>query len=173
MPARAGSSVHVDVTRAMARGLRRGDGGAHLITFHPPGGSGSSTWFHNDDWLDFNMRQNGRSRHRRHGRCPDESVPGTGRYHLASTRDTGGSYAMVYAPAGRTFSVKICAITGPSVKAWWFNPRNGAATPIGTFAHTGERAFTPPDAGEMLDWVLVLDDEAKGYPAPGARATPK
>ena len=27
----------------MARGLRQGDGGAHLITFHPPGGSGSST----------------------------------------------------------------------------------------------------------------------------------
>ena len=40
-------------------GLRKGDGGAHLITFHPPGGQGSSTWFHDDDWLDFNMRQNG------------------------------------------------------------------------------------------------------------------
>ena len=43
----------------MARGLRKGDGGAHLMTFHPTGGNGSSTWFHNDDWLDFNMRQNG------------------------------------------------------------------------------------------------------------------
>src|SRR6478672_1814704 len=45
--------------RAMAAGLREGDGGSHLITFHPPGGNGSSTWFHTDDWLDFNMRQNG------------------------------------------------------------------------------------------------------------------
>lgn len=53
------SSAHIDITRAMARGLRRGDGGAHLITFHPTGGNSSSTWFHNDDWLDFNMRQNG------------------------------------------------------------------------------------------------------------------
>ena len=26
----------------MARGLRKGDGGAHLMTFHPPGGHGSS-----------------------------------------------------------------------------------------------------------------------------------
>ena len=43
----------------MARGLRKGDGGAHLMTFHPPGGSGSSEWFHDEDWLDFNMRQNG------------------------------------------------------------------------------------------------------------------
>lgn len=48
-----------EIIRAMARGLRQGDGGAHLMTFHPPGGSGSSKWFHDDDWLDFNMRQNG------------------------------------------------------------------------------------------------------------------
>ena len=30
------NSTHIDITRAMARGLRQGDGGAHLITFHPP-----------------------------------------------------------------------------------------------------------------------------------------
>ena len=53
------TAAQVDIMRAMARGLRKGDGGAHLITFHPTGGNGSSTWFHNDDWLDFNMRQNG------------------------------------------------------------------------------------------------------------------
>ena len=33
----------------------------------------------------------------------------------------------------------------------------------------GEREFTPPEPGEMLDWVLVLDDESKQYPAPGRR----
>ncbi|HEX6987137.1 MAG TPA: DUF4038 domain-containing protein, partial [Planctomycetaceae bacterium] len=48
-----------EVVRAMARGLRAGDGGTHLITFHPRGGSGSAEVFHDDDWLDFNMRQNG------------------------------------------------------------------------------------------------------------------
>jgi hypothetical protein len=42
----------------------------------------------------------------------------------------------------------------------------GDATSIGTFAN-GERDFTPPDPGEMLDWVLVLDDAGKGYRAPG------
>jgi hypothetical protein len=47
------------IIRAMARGLRAGDGGAHLMTFHPPGGHGSAQWFHSDEWLDFNMRQNG------------------------------------------------------------------------------------------------------------------
>ena len=48
-----------EIIRAMARGLARGDGGSHLMTFHPPGGAGSAEWFHADDWLDFNMRQNG------------------------------------------------------------------------------------------------------------------
>jgi hypothetical protein len=50
---------HKEIIRAMAKGLRRGDGGAHLITFHPPGGRGSAEWFHDEPWLDFNMRQNG------------------------------------------------------------------------------------------------------------------
>lgn len=47
-----------EIVRAMARGLRAGDGGTHLITFHPRGFHGSSEYFHNESWLDFNMRQN-------------------------------------------------------------------------------------------------------------------
>jgi len=57
---------------------------------------------------------------------------------------------------------------GAKVKAWWYNPRNGQSTAIGEFPNTGERELLPPDQGEMLDWVLVLDDPAKGYEAPGA-----
>ncbi len=45
------------VYRALARGLRDGDGGAHLITFHPCGWHSSSYYFHEEDWLDFNMIQ--------------------------------------------------------------------------------------------------------------------
>jgi hypothetical protein len=97
------------------------------------------------------------------------SAPGAGRYRFVATRDEAGAYAMVYAAAGRAFKVQMDRITGAKVKAWWFNPRNGQATPIGEFANSGERAFTPPDAGEHLDWVLVLDDAAKQYPPPGAR----
>jgi hypothetical protein len=58
------------------------------------------------------------------------------------------------------------------VKAWWFNPRTGEATSIGEFPNTGEREFTPPDKGELLDWVLVLDDAAKKFPAPGTYPLP-
>jgi Protein of unknown function (DUF4038)/Putative collagen-binding domain of a collagenase len=48
-----------EIWRAMATGLKQGDGGKHLITYHPKGGERSSTLFHNEDWLDFNMLQSG------------------------------------------------------------------------------------------------------------------
>ena len=279
---------HRAIIRAMAHGLRDGDAGGHLITLHPTGGQGSSAVFHDDDWLDFNMRQNGHvaeftgrydqtradydrvpvkpvldgeplyedhpvsfnsatlghsiagdvrrplywdlfggafghtygnhavwqfwapgrqpinnplmywydaidqpgARQMQHARAllesrpfltrvPDDdvivpgpvrtSMPGAGRYHFAATRDGDGSYAMVYAPVGRAFAVRMSRISGPRVAAWWFDPRTGRATAIGTFPSTGERTFTPPDPGEMTDWVLVLDDASKRYGPPGAR----
>lgn len=53
------NQLHLDTWRAMAAGLRRGDGGNHLITFHPAGRHSSSDWVHNEPWLDFNMIQSG------------------------------------------------------------------------------------------------------------------
>jgi len=277
---------HKEITRALARGLLQGDGGAHLITFHPTGGGGSSESFHNEEWLDFNMRQNGHqaeftgrydqtradydctpikpvldgepiyedhplsfkakelgysvasdvrrplywnlfsgacghtyghssvwqfydpkrfemtytsmpwveainqpgAAHMQHAkylllsrpfltRVPDDSIivagpvptviPGAGLYRFVATRDAEGTYALVYAPVGRAFTVRMGVIKNQQVKAWWFNPRDGTASTIGIFENKGEREFTPPNAGEMLDWVLVLDDAAKGYPQPG------
>ena len=284
------TEAHEEILRAMARGLRKGDGGAHLTTFHPTGGSGSSVPFHDEDWLDFNMRQNGhvaeftgrydatradydrqpvkpvidgepiyedhpvsfkaaelghsiaadvrrplywnlftgacghtyghhsvwqmwapprkpinnpllpwfeaidqpgagQMQHARRllesrpflTRVPDDTVvvegpvptamPGAGRYRFVATRDAEGRYAMVYAPVGRPFTVRMAAIRGPRVKAWWFDPRDGKAGLVGEFPNEGERSFTPPAPGELLDWVLVLDDAARGYPPPGPLAS--
>lgn len=53
------NDTHKQIIRSMALGVRKGDGGAHLITFHPRGGGSSADYFHNEEWLDFNMRQNG------------------------------------------------------------------------------------------------------------------
>jgi hypothetical protein len=97
------------------------------------------------------------------------SVPGTGRYKFSATRDKDGTYAMVYAPIGRSFTVKMDAIKGSKIKAWWFNPRNGKATDAGTFENRGEHTFISPDPGETIDWILVLDDAAKKYDAPGSK----
>ena len=58
---------HLAIIRAMAEGLERGDGGRHLMTFHPQGGRNSAEWFHDDDWLDFHMVQSGHARPARPG----------------------------------------------------------------------------------------------------------
>jgi hypothetical protein len=49
------------IINAMAEGLKKGDGGAHLITFHPPGGKSSSDFFKDAAWIDFHMSQTGHS----------------------------------------------------------------------------------------------------------------
>jgi hypothetical protein len=95
------------------------------------------------------------------------SVPGAGRYRFAATRDAEGAYAMVYVPAGRKFSVRLEVIQGAQVKAWWFNPRTGQSTAAGEFPNNGQREFAPPEPGEALDWVLVLDDASRHFPPPG------
>jgi hypothetical protein len=286
------TDAHRAIITALARGLKRGDGGAHLMTFHPPGGNSSSTWFHDAPWLDFNMRQNGHgaefsgrydqtrvdydrqpikpvvdgepiyedhpvafdakkfghstvtdvrrtiywdlfsgafghsyghhsvwqmwepprepinnpllpwraaldqpgAAQLQHARALLESrpfltrvpapelivddrvptsVPGAGRYRFVGTRDVDGTYAMVYAPTSRTFSVRLGLIRDPQVKAWWFDPRTGRSREIGVFDTAADRAFTPPDAGDGLDWVLVLDAVSKRYPAPGLAQGPR
>ncbi|MDX1933638.1 MAG: glycoside hydrolase family 140 protein [Capsulimonadales bacterium] len=53
---------HRAIVTAMAEGVSAGDGGTHLRTFHPVGGSGSANLFHDADWLDFNMWQSGHGR---------------------------------------------------------------------------------------------------------------
>lgn len=279
------NDTHTQIIVRMAKGLRRGDGGAHLTTFHPWGGHGTSDWFHGADFIDFNMRQNGHEptypRYEKtrvdydrtpvvpvidseplyedhplyfcakdhghsiaadvrrtlywdlfagafgytyghhsvwqcyaegrepingplmswgealdrpgvgqmiHGRrlmesrpfltrepCDDlivpaaveTDVPGAGRHRFAATRDAEGRYAMIYVPLGREFKVRMDRLAGPTVKAWWFDPRTGAAAKIGEFPNDGERAFVPSPLGEDIDWVLVLDQMSQGYDAPG------
>lgn len=59
---RSGAGGNYAVWDALGRGIKSVDHN-HLMTFHPPGGGGigysSSRWFHQCDWLDFNMAQSG------------------------------------------------------------------------------------------------------------------
>ncbi len=271
----------------MAEGIERGNEGRHLMTYHPTGGRGSSQWFHGDEWLDFNMRQNGHITEytntysktyddynkspvkpvidgeplyedhpiafrasdyghsvaadvRRmlywdlfdgafghtyghhsvwqmydpakgeginaplmpwyeaigqpgaaqmvHGRrlvesrpfftrvpmpealVPDKvktAVPGAGRAVFLATGDTDGSYLMIYVPLGRAFTVRTGLIRGERIAAWWYNPRTGQADRAGTFDREETKTFISPTPGELLDWILVLDDAGKRYRAPG------
>ena len=269
--------------RALAKGVAIGVAGkedydAVLMTFHPRGGETSSTWFHNDPWLDFNMHQTGHSqaekteswarigkdynltpvkpvidgeplyedhplafrakdfgysfdahvRQRAYwsvfsgscghtygnhsvwqmygpgkkpingplhywsdaihrpgaaqmqyvrdliesrpylSRVPDQSLVAdalTGADRISATR--GDGYAFIYSAQGRKFTVNLGKVGGERVKAWWFNPRTGTATEDETFENRGTREFTPPSEGFGSDWVLVLDDAAKNFGAPG------
>lgn len=45
------------VIEAMVEGIKAGDDGTHLMTYHPVGPGQSSTDFHDAEWLDFNMFQ--------------------------------------------------------------------------------------------------------------------
>jgi hypothetical protein len=61
-------------------------------------------------------------------------------------------------------------LTGSQFKAWWFNPRTGESTLIGHIGRWEELAFRHPDEGEMIDWILVLDDASRKFPPPGHSA---
>lgn len=57
------NSEVLEIWRAMAAGLKAGDQGRHLVTYHPRGATSSSWYLHNEPWLDFNMYQSGHTRH--------------------------------------------------------------------------------------------------------------
>jgi hypothetical protein len=97
----------------------------------------------------------------------ETAVPGAGRYRFVATRDEAGTYGMIYVPVGRRFTVRTSLLDGDTLRAWWFDPRTGEARFLGEFSNSGERTFEPPTPGENLDWILVLDDAEKNYPAPG------
>ncbi len=113
-------------------------------------------------------------------RIPDQSlivsdatgntVPGTGSYVFVATRDEDGTYAMIYVPNGRKFSVDTSSLIGEKLKCWWYNPRTGEAKLIGVKEKCATMEFVSPTEGEALDWILVLDDTAAKYPKPGIKA---
>ena len=47
----------------MALGLKEGDGGANLMTYHPRGPGRSAERLHDTEWMDFNMCQSSRGAH--------------------------------------------------------------------------------------------------------------
>jgi hypothetical protein len=104
-------------------------------------------------------------------RIPDDSVVtsdrGSGDGYVNATRDSKGSYALVYTPLGKPVTVNLEKLSGRKVRAWWYDPRHGTAEEIGVYDRKGTREFKPPVHGKGNDWVLVLDDTSKDFPAPG------
>ena len=264
------NETHTEIMTAMAEGLRKGDNGDHLITYHPMGVGASSEHFHNKTWLDFNMIQSGHSRQnsenyhliendyslkptkpcmdseppyenhcidwkpeigwfddyavRRHlywslfagshghtygchdiwqmwlperqnvGHCrtpwkeslhfpgsgqvrfarqlleslpyltriPDQSIIISETYadsvydHIRATRDSEGSYALVYSASGKPFTLNLEKLKGETLNASWFDPENGETHSTETISNSSSKEFISPIFGEGNDWVLIL-----------------
>jgi hypothetical protein len=106
-------------------------------------------------------------------RIPDQSlIAGTVSEYaverVEAMRGADGSYAFVYLPSGKTnVTINTGKLSGEKLAAWWYDPRTGEANQFDNFAKTDTREFTTPSNGSDNDWVLVLDDAASNYPAPG------
>jgi hypothetical protein len=274
---RDGGGKNNPIWEAMGRGIKSEDKN-HLMSFHPWGGHSSSEWFHNSDWLDFNMMQTGHCertsqtykmiskdynlkptkpcmdaepRYEDHPICwsPDSLgwfnelhvrqaaywnlftgghghtygchpiwqmlAPGrepigharhnwydvidlVGAFDMTHVRrlmesrpmlsrvpcqeivldagdvynriqaTKGDGYVFVYTAMGKDIVLDLSEIGIEKYKVWWFNPRTGGAIEKGEVKRGRDLRFSPPAEGPGFDWVLVLDDTGKKYPAPGS-----
>ncbi len=88
--------------------------------------------------------------------------------YVPAARTSDGETVMAYIPGYGPITVDMTKVSGSSAKAWWYNPETGGSTLAGTYATTGTRSFTPPSS----NYVLVLDDAAKGLATPGTTVYP-
>jgi len=71
---------------------------------------------------------------------------------------------MAYMPTSPAITVDLSKLPGRRRQVGWFNPRTGTSEAVGEVAAEPRKQFVPPADG---DWVLVIDDAAKGFRAPG------
>ena len=74
----------------------------------------------------------------------------------------GKNYLFAYTYTGRAFTLRSGVISADSVKACWYNPRNGESTLIGVMPNAKNTIFTPPGPKRNgNDWVLIADSVEK------------
>ncbi len=96
-------------------------------------------------------------------------------YKIATRDGTAGkkdaTYIMAYFPITGGFRIRTDVIAAKKIRAWFFDPRTGLAYKIGEFENEGR--FSAPWNSRIRksmggpDWVIVIDDASKNYPAPG------
>lgn len=74
----------------------------------------------------------------------------------SAARSPDGRLAMAYLPTARQICVDLAQMSGPVVKATWFDPIRGTRTPAGYWPVGKEAPFLPPGA---QDWLLILESE--------------
>ena len=85
--------------------------------------------------------------------------------HIQATR--GNDYIFIYSAQGKKFTVNTNKISGKEITTFWYNPRDGKTSNLGTFPKNAAQEFIPPTSGYGQDWVLILDDASKKFGVPG------
>ena len=70
---------------------------------------------------------------------------------------------MIYSATSRGYTLNPGALSGESLHFWWFDPRDGTHIDLGVFPRSNLVEVTPPNKGEDIDWVLVVDDAMRGF----------
>lgn len=104
-------------------------------------------------------------------RIPDKSMvlgpqEGDNDYVIA-TRDSKGSYAMIYFPTGKTTTLDFSKLTANEFDSLWYDPRTGNVFSADGIVISDKTTIRPPTSGMGQDWVLVVDDASKGFDRPG------
>ena len=117
-------------------------------------------------------------------RIPDQSLVVEENFEFASdhvqvTRDgTSGqkdaTYMMAYLAVSRDLKLKTDALAGKELFIWWYSPVTGDAFPYGKVQNTGVFNISTwntfiKEGQPGPDWVIVIDDATKNYPAPGRK----
>jgi hypothetical protein len=149
-----------NIVEAMARGLKEGDGGRHLMTFHPRGPGQSSEYFHEADWLDFNMSQSSHGAHDH-----DNGLYATHDYQLTPTKPTlDGEPRYELIPAGFYFSganrLDLFDAYDCRQAAYW-SVLAGACGH--TYGHNSIWQMWAPERDPVL-WAAVPWDKALDHP---------
>ncbi|GAA4556656.1 hypothetical protein GCM10023175_59290 [Pseudonocardia xishanensis] len=102
----------------------------------------------------------------------DEALGGSGlegSARVSAAVASDGSFLVAYTPEGMDVTVDLDMLAANSVRASWVDPRTGEVLEVPEPVEaTGTAAFeAPAGTGDERDWVLVLDDDAAGYGAPG------
>lgn len=107
-----------------------------------------------------------------HRLVPDQGVIAgntrQGADHVRAALAEDGSFAFVYSPTGRSVTVDLGKIKAEKVRALWFNPREGKAGVFGEHEGGGKKTFDFFSHGRGNDWLLILEDPARGFALPGA-----
>ena len=90
---------------------------------------------------------------------------GSGTSISAGACTSDGQTCIIYDPVGNAQPPQIAmSHFSGTVHAWWFNPSTAETINLRTFRNKGTHTFMPRDGN---DWVLVLDLDSAGLPAPG------